>query len=68
MKVRDGIRLLKDADWEPIRCKGSHQQWLSPDGRVVTVVVNHLNDELSHVVEKALLKAIRGEEGWRKRG
>lgn len=36
-KYRDVIRALRDAGWERVRTRGSHEVWRHPDGREVTV-------------------------------
>ncbi len=49
-KVRELLAILRGAGCQPVRCRGSHETWRAPDGRVATVVVNHLNDDASPAV------------------
>ncbi len=58
-KVRDILAELRAAGWVPVRCRGSHQQWHSPQGRTITVVVNHKNDDATPAVIASLKRMIK---------
>lgn len=45
-KTRDVLALLRDAGFTLVRTKGSHATYKDLDGRVIGIVINHLNDEI----------------------
>lgn len=64
MKIRDIIAVLKDRDWKPVRTKGSHQTWLSPDGEErITVVINKKNADAKRALVKQVAQAIGKKTG-----
>lgn len=60
MKVRELLRDLRERGCRPVRCRGSHQTWLTPAGEFVTLVVNHLGGDVSPVVLASVRRALRG--------
>lgn len=68
--VRKLIRKLRALGCRPARTKGSHQIWLTPGGRHMTVVVNHESADVTPAVltsvrrvlcREGLLLEARGE-------
>lgn len=62
MKVRDIIKLIKNAGWYRIKAKGGHRQYKHPDlpGRVT--VPGQMNADLDPKTEKSILKQAGLEE------
>lgn len=60
-KVRTVLRELRALGCLPERAEGSHQVWRTPAGSHVTVVVNHLNADISRAVLASIRRALRRE-------
>lgn len=52
MKVRDLIQHLRQGGAVPARTKGSHGVWKFPGGGTLSIVVNHMNDDVSPIIMK----------------
>ena len=57
-KVRDLLAYLRRSGWRPIRCRGSHEQWVSPEGETVTLVIHHANAEVAPCVLRAVRRRL----------
>jgi len=58
-KFRDVRKALRRAGWTLVRTKGDHEQWRSPDGRMVVTIAGHDNRD----VPVGTLKSIRQSTG-----
>jgi predicted RNA binding protein YcfA (HicA-like mRNA interferase family) len=59
-KYRDVVRALRDAGWERIRTRGSHEIWRDPEGREVVVPAG---GKLNREVPAGTLASIRRSTG-----
>lgn len=59
MKVRDALARLRAAGARPDRTTGSHQIWTLPNGDHVTVVVNHLNSDITQTQLRTIRQAFK---------
>lgn len=57
--ARDPLLVLRQAGWTLVRTKGDHEQWLSPDSRVVVTVAGKDSKD----VPAGTLKSIRQSTG-----
>lgn len=56
--VRELVAQIRDAGGQEVHVRGSHQKWRLPNGRHITVVVNHMNDRASRGVWHNVLAAL----------
>jgi predicted RNA binding protein YcfA (HicA-like mRNA interferase family) len=64
LKWKDIIKELRARGWTPVRSKGSHQQWKSPDGKqTFTTVINHTGKDASPNVVRNFNRQVIGQKG-----
>lgn len=62
MLVRELVDELRTAGFTLVRSKGSHGQWLSPDGKTrITVTMNHRSRTVAPIILDAWKKYQRGK-------
>ncbi len=61
MKVRELVQEIRRAGCVPVSKRGSHQKWRTPQGQMVILKVNHLDDDVSHVVLNNTRKTLKKE-------
>lgn len=62
MKVRELRGVLRSMGCRPLRCRGSHETWLTPRGTSLPpIVINHLSDDVSYGVLSKVVRSLRAE-------
>lgn len=60
MKVREAVQQLTALGFVRDRTKGSHATYRHPDGRSITLVINHANADVSRIVGQNLKRVAAG--------
>jgi len=60
-KVWQLMNRLRALGCRPLRTPDSHQVWVTPAGRRLTIVVNHLNADVTHTVLFSVKRVLRSE-------
>lgn len=60
-RVRDLVGALLRHGCRPLRTRGSHQRWATPNGATFGLVVNHPGSDVSNTILASVRRTLRAE-------